>query len=176
MSGKGQLFERKVCVQLSLWVSGGKQRDCFWRSAMSGGRATVAFKRGVRLDRQAGDICAISPEGHVLTDRYFLECKHRRNINFQQFVLTGKGQLARWWEKTVREAKRHDREPVLIIRGNFMPVLVITKRNNVRFNPAPVVLAQRTAIGMFEQTLKKPWGKPILEITAGTIVSQVRGR
>lgn len=125
---------------------------------MSGGRATVAFKRDrTRLDRQAGDICAISPEGHALTDLYFLECKHRRSIDFQQFVLSNRGQLARWWAKTVLEAKRHKREPVLIIHGNHMPILVITRRNNTRFNPAPVVFAQRTAIGMFETALKKPW-------------------
>jgi len=39
---KGASFERDICRRLSLWVSAGKQEDVFWRSAMSGGRSTVA--------------------------------------------------------------------------------------------------------------------------------------
>lgn len=161
MSTKGAGFEIKVCVQLSLWVSGGKNRDLFWRSAMSGGRATTAFKRGVRLDRQAGDICAIAPEGHRITDTYFLECKHRRNIGLESFLLKNIGPMANWWKKTKLEAARHDRQPVMIVRGNNMPILVVTERTDYKFNPAPLISSALVdcCIGLFETTLKyKPWG------------------
>jgi hypothetical protein len=45
---KGSQFERDVCRELSLWVSHGKQEDVYWRSAMSGGRSTVAALKGAR--------------------------------------------------------------------------------------------------------------------------------
>lgn len=161
MSTKGAGFEIKICVQLSLWLTRGKSRDCFWRSAMSGGRATTAFKRGVRLDRQAGDICAISPEGHRITDNYYLECKHRRDIGLESFLIKNIGPMAGWWRKTVAEAARHEREPVMIVRGNFMPILVVTRAANFKFNPAPLVEATlaQCRIGLWETTLKyRPWG------------------
>jgi hypothetical protein len=69
---KGSSFERDICKRLSLWVSDGEEQDCFWRSAMSGGRSTVANRRGVKLNRQAGDITSTSPEGHALTDKFFI--------------------------------------------------------------------------------------------------------
>jgi hypothetical protein len=75
--GKGSSFERKVCVLLSLWVTNGKKKDAFWRSSMSGGRATIHVKRGDK-NRQAGDIAAVAPEGHQFTDVFFAECKHVR--------------------------------------------------------------------------------------------------
>ena len=46
---KGSSFERLICKELSLWITGGEHQDVFWRSAMSGGRSTVAMKKGDKL-------------------------------------------------------------------------------------------------------------------------------
>lgn len=123
--GKGSSYERDVCRKLSLWVSGGVAIDLFWRSAMSGGRATVAHRKG-QVVRQAGDITAVRPEGHGLTDRFFIECKHYRKLDIEAFFLTGKGRLAKFWRATVREAKKHKRHPVLIARQNRTEDLILT--------------------------------------------------
>ncbi len=69
---KGASFERQVCRDLSLWLTEGKHDDCFWRSAMSGGRATVRFKKGRTSRSQAGDISPISGIGEKLTDLFLL--------------------------------------------------------------------------------------------------------
>lgn len=121
---KGSSFERDVCKQLSLWVTGGKSKDVFWRSAMSGGRATVAARRGVKV-RQAGDICAVAPEGHALTERYFIECKHVKDLGLDDFLLKGTGTLAKFWEKACRQAAAHKLAPMLIARQNLMPTIVL---------------------------------------------------
>lgn len=93
---------------------------------MSGGRATVSNRKGVTV-RQAGDITAVTPEGHALTDAYYVECKHIKKLNLEAFCLTGKGTLGGYWRVAVREARKHKREPMIIARQNFTDDLVITR-------------------------------------------------
>src|SRR5687767_11847864 len=102
---KGSQFERVVCKQLSLWVSGGKQQDCFWRSAMSGGRATVRNKSAAgrvrrTVVRQGGDIASVAPEGHALTDKFYVECKNYKQLALDRFLLLNTGNLAKFWKET----------------------------------------------------------------------------
>src|ERR1039458_9196081 len=110
---KGAAFERKICQELSVWVSEGKRKDLYWRSAMSGGRATLGKRRGEDLAHQAGDICAVHPDGHVLTDSYFIECKHYRNLEFDRFLF-GEGKLGKFWKVASAQAESHGRIPMLI--------------------------------------------------------------
>lgn len=124
---KGSAFERRVCKELSLWVTAGKNEDVFWRSAMSGGRATVAHKRGAKLSRQAGDISAVAPEGHALTDKFYIEVKHVKSLDLLQFYAKGTGHLAKFWKVAKREAKRHGRRPLIIARQNNLPTVIICK-------------------------------------------------
>lgn len=125
---KGGEWERQVCKLLSLWVSAGEHKDLFWRSAMSGGRATVA--RGAV--RQAGDICAVAPEGHSLTDRYYIECKIYKDLNLARFFIEQKGQLAAFWHETIKQAAIYNRSPMLVAKQNLYPAIVVTKSFRVR--------------------------------------------
>lgn len=157
-NGKGASFERKICVALSLWITHGERSDCFWRSSQSGGRATMAFARGVRLDRQAGDLCAIAPEGHALTDVYFFEMKHRASIKLESFLLHNRGPLAEWWKTACAEAKKYNREPVLIAKGNRTPIIIVTKRNtNSRFGAMSVLMTKTCVISLFDTLMKMPF-------------------
>ena len=58
---KGAEFERKICKQLSRWIDSNRE-DLFWRSAMSGGRATLKSNKG-EVSGQAGDITSIDKIG-----------------------------------------------------------------------------------------------------------------
>lgn len=122
---KGASFERDVCCKLSLWITAGVSKDCFWRSAMSGGRSTVIVRAG-GTNRQAGDITAVAPEGHILTDRYFIECKHMKTLEFAQFAIHDRGLLAGFWRKAVEQAAQHSRRPMLIGRQNRAATIVLT--------------------------------------------------
>lgn len=117
--GKGSSFEREICVALSKWLTNGKNVDCFWRSAMSGGRATVA-KGTVR---QAGDITAVAPEGHILTDHYYIECKNYKDLSLD-CLIKGKGTLLTFWQTTQKEAAKYNRHPILIFKRNHWPTMV----------------------------------------------------
>jgi hypothetical protein len=124
---KGASFERAVCKQLSLWISQGKRQDLYWRSAMSGGRATVGRKTGTDLNHQAGDICAVHPEGHVLTNSLYFECKHLKRFTLDHLITgSNASPLTAIWKTTCKEAFHYMRIPVLIAKQNLMPVLLIT--------------------------------------------------
>lgn len=116
---KGSSFEREICVALSKWITNGEKIDVLWRSAMSGGRATV--KRG--LVRQAGDITAVAPEGYALTDRFFIECKSYKDLSLDALI-KNKGTLVDFWKIAVREAKSHNKLPMMIFKQNRWPTIV----------------------------------------------------
>ncbi len=120
---KGSQFERESCKRLSLWLTDNKQEDCLWRSSQSGGRSTTAFKKGKRFADQAGDICAVSPLGHVLTDKFMVECKAYKDLNFIG-LLTGKGNLVKFWQKASEQAAQYKKWPMLIAKQNAQPVIV----------------------------------------------------
>lgn len=77
--GKGSGFERELCRRLSLWASGGKDDDWFWRSSQSGGRATTRFRKGKTTRGHCGDICATSKDGEWLTTLVTFEAKRGYN-------------------------------------------------------------------------------------------------
>jgi hypothetical protein len=163
---KGAAFERQICERLSRWITNGKRKDCFWRSAMSGGRATVGTARGHAMNRVAGDICSVSPEGHALTDRYYFELKHVKDSRLETFILHNKGPIAGWWRKAFKEAKKYGRAPVLIVKSNHYPILLVTTPNCL-LNKHPVAVTKRgylrrynpeeVAIGLFERMVSQPF-------------------
>ena len=120
---KGASYEREVCVLLSKWLTDGKREDIFWRSAMSGGRATVAAKSGKQLSNQVGDITCIDPAGAKFIQAFAVECKHYANLEFHG-LLTGKGKLLGFWEVIKKEAKNHTKFPILFARQNRLPPMV----------------------------------------------------
>jgi hypothetical protein len=124
---KGASFERLICTQLSLWLSGGKQEDLLWRSSMSGGRSTVAAAKGKRFAQQAGDISAIHPLGHKLTDNFYPECKSYRDLNFVG-LLQRRGKLADFWLETCKQARHYKKFPLLIAKQNQQPIIVCLSR------------------------------------------------
>jgi len=94
---------------------------------MSGGRATVNRKRGIGNRTQCGDISAVSPEGHKLTDLFVVECKFYANLDLATSLLLGRGKLAQFWKEVCAEAKHANKEPLLIARQNrFEPLVLMT--------------------------------------------------
>lgn len=135
---KGASFEREVCTLLSLWVSHGERKDLFWRSAMSGGRATIRERKGEVTKTQFGDISAVDPLGHCLTDQYYIECKSYKNLALESFILKKTGILRQFWDKTRQEAKKYNRKPLLICRQNMYPTFVLDSRP--KYSRTPVQL------------------------------------
>lgn len=73
--GKGSQFERDIARTLSKWWTKGERDDVFWRSAMSGGMATVRAKKGKSTVNQIGDLVAVDPVGAPLLQAFVIELK-----------------------------------------------------------------------------------------------------
>lgn len=127
---KGASFEREVCVMLSKWISNDLQEDIFWRSAMSGGRSTVAFKRGKHLASQAGDISCIHPLGTKFIEHFTPECKFYAKLDYEG-LLTGKGKLLDFWIEINEQAGRYNKHPFLVCRQNRMTPHVVLDKNGL---------------------------------------------
>jgi hypothetical protein len=123
---KGSNFERSISRQLSLLVSDGKRTDCFWRSAMSGGRATLQLNQDIINQAQAGDISAISREGLWLIDNYQIECKHYADLEFASGFLSNTGKLFSFWGSLTKDSLRRGKNPLLIAKQNNRPIVMLT--------------------------------------------------
>ena len=124
---KGANWEREVCRMLSRWLTRDALDDVFWRSSMSGGRATVHRKQGRKTaDAAAGDICAIRPEGARFLDVFFVECKAARDIMLEAYLFAGfKGKREDHWHKPRAQARQHGKIPLVIIKRNNLPPMVM---------------------------------------------------
>jgi hypothetical protein len=124
---KGSEWERECCKRLSLWLTNGVRDDLFWRSAMSGGRATIQHRKGIANKTQVGDITAIDPLGEEMLLRHVVvECKFRKNVDMLASFLCKRGSLYGWWHKEVEKAYRVNRDPMVIVLQNRLPALLIT--------------------------------------------------
>lgn len=120
---KGSAFERECCRLLSRWLTNGLQDDVLWRSAVSGGRATVAAARGKKLSNQVGDISPISPVAATFNDLFMSECKHYQNLNVHGLI-EGTGHLADFWYEACNRAIEFDKEPLLIAKQNHRKTII----------------------------------------------------
>lgn len=151
---KGGAFERQICKALSKWVTDGAKEDVFWRSAMSGGRATVQGRKGVSV-RQAGDITAVAPEGHSFTDEWFVECKNIKDMKLSPFLLSRSGLLHKFWKKARAEAQKYNRQPMLIVRSRG-PVWVFVLQGGMDPYTVPILTSctQQCDVCLFDDMVK----------------------
>lgn len=133
---KGAAFEREICRRLSLAVTQDKRKDLFWRSAMSGGRATLMHRKDETNQTQAGDISALDSAGEFLTNQFVFECKHVKNLGLQQWLVHGTGPVARYLAEVLKIGDKVGRRVVLIARQNHIPDLVFT--DAVQVNGPPI--------------------------------------
>lgn len=122
---KGAQFERQVCWDLSRYVDPDGDDTLFWRSAMSGGRATVQRRKGVKNTTQAGDITPIHSKGSWLTDLFVIECKFYKDLDLGPSILFKKGKLSQFWKEVRKKAKEQGKHPMLIAKQNRADTLVV---------------------------------------------------
>lgn len=106
---KGGRFERDICYQLTEWWAGGRAADVlFWRTAGSGGRATVRGNRKTARGH-CGDVAAIDESATPLTDLLSLELKAGYNHASLHDLLDGTGDnypYNAWIQQAVDSAAR----------------------------------------------------------------------
>lgn len=123
---KGASFEREVCHDLSRFIDPDGDDTLFWRSAMSGGRATLHHRKGINNETQLGDITCVHERGRWLTEYFVIECKHHANLNLASSLLFGRGKLVKFWREVCEVAASKERRPLLIAKQNRTETLVVT--------------------------------------------------
>ena len=131
---KGGEYERTICKKLSLWVSNNERDDIFWRSAMSGGRATVQRKKGINNKTQEGDITAIDSLGQNLTNLFIIECKYYQNLKLENLIYKNSvSGIIGMWNTLINICKINKKHPMLIAKQNFKPDLILINGYTERF-------------------------------------------
>ena len=81
--------------------------------------------------------CRRSAKGLQICKQTYIECKHYRDLQIDRSLLCCTGQLYHFWQKTVVQARRYDKRPLLIARQNRYPTLAITDTG--MFGKTPVL-------------------------------------
>ncbi len=114
---KGADSERETCKELGQWWA--SRSDVFWRTAGSGGRATMRAKKKKKTAYEYGDITFTDPIGKPLIDLLLLENKsgYKDDISIVDFIDSTKKEptLLKWWRKAEYEKRLADRFYSVII-------------------------------------------------------------
>lgn len=122
--GKGSEFERRLCKTLSLWWSHGERDDLYWRSSMSGGRATFRARKNKTTAGHYGDITSTDALGSELTSLCVIEAKCGYNhASVGDMLEVSKKNAKPMWEQWLCQVLK---ENELAKRRAWM---LITKRN-----------------------------------------------
>ncbi len=106
---KGGKYERDCAKDLSIWFTNGMREDVFYRTASSGGRATVRSKKQKTTFGQNGDIQSVDPIGECLTNLCSIECKDgypgQSSLDLVDKPGKNKCKYGEFFEQCAREAK-----------------------------------------------------------------------
>ena len=124
---KGSSFERLISKKISLWYSNGEKDDLFYRTSNSGGRFTVRINKGKETSGQHGDVCSYSSESELFSKNILIECKHYKDADLWSLFTESKGDnIFNWWKEAVKESVDSKTEPMLVVRQNNRPILLLT--------------------------------------------------
>lgn len=101
---KGSGYERKIAKILGNWWA--DDSELFRRTPMSGGWAK---------EKITGDITPVKEEGENFP--FSVECKKQEGWEFHQFW-SKKSKFWSWWEQCTDDAKRSNKQPLLIFSRN----------------------------------------------------------
>lgn len=124
----------------------------------------MGMRRGKSHSRHAGDISATSPEGHALTDVWYVECKAYRNLAIDSAFIKGTGSLIKFWDEAVAQASIYHKAPMLIAKQNQVPVIVLVPidRMTMAFQPARIATFDKLGCDVldFKRMLKTKFAVP----------------
>jgi hypothetical protein len=121
---KGGNYEREICHSLSKWWTGNENDSVFWRTANSGGRATVRGRKGKKTSGHCGDICATDQSAEPFMKLVTIEVKRGYNKdNVFNFIDQKRGKKATDFEQWILQAKSASE------RAGSMHWMVIARRN-----------------------------------------------
>jgi len=122
-SQKGSEYERTIAKKLSYWASNNTDRSLFWRTGMSGGRHTIGVIQGVGY----GDLQVLkpTPEAIRFMNLFCVELKHYKEFELYRECDNSGSNLRKWWAKLITESELNQVQPMLIVKPNRYPDLIM---------------------------------------------------
>ncbi len=124
---KGSGYERTICKFLTKWLTGKEKPYVWWRSPSSGGLATITAQN----PNLTGDIIAVLPEGHFLTNVFSIEIKsgYPKSSFHKFFKKIKNNEILQFWEQSKKDASKSDKEPMVIWKKDRKePLLFVSER------------------------------------------------
>jgi hypothetical protein len=122
--GKGNWNEWETARAISNWLTDKADKTQLIRSVQSGGNIKL---RDAAL-YQVGDLAPNGPKGEVFRRHFGVECKNYQKDPEWWHAFTcapGKWIVAQWWNKIVNECVPHRLSPLLIMKRNRCPTVVM---------------------------------------------------
>lgn len=118
---KGSNFERQICKYLTKWMSGQDKDYWVYRSPSSGAMATIVKQKNL-----SGDIIAVDSRAEYFMKNVSLECKDGYpSSSFNGLMKKNKSdEITSFWTQAVGDAKKGEREPILIYHKKLHNILV----------------------------------------------------
>lgn len=118
---KGGSGERKIAKQLNKWLGAPKDELWIWRSPGSGAVATINKKKDI-----TGDLVSFSPEANWIVEKFSIEVKTGyKKASFDKHLKENKNdEFYDFWEQSVRDASKGNKEPILIFNKDRFPVII----------------------------------------------------
>ncbi len=95
--------------------------------------------------------------GATFIDRFLVECKSYANLDMEGLI-TNRGHLVTFWREARTQARRYDKQPMLIARQNRQPVIVcLTREGAAIFKLTKLIIIApqvRMRIVLFDDFLK----------------------
>lgn len=161
--GKGNWNEWEIARALSLWLTEGRDKTQLIRSVQSGGHL------GLRTAavNQVGDLAPNGSAGEEFRKWFGIECKnYSSDPEWWHAFTSEKWIVAQWWskiKKECREAPRSagdpDLEPLLIMKRNRCPIVVMIKTDicdNAGINPTLHLRALDADIILLDEFISIP--------------------
>lgn len=137
--GKGNWNEWETARALSLWLTEGKDKTQLIRSVQSGGNIRL---RDAAL-HQVGDLAPNGDEGQEFRKHFGIECKNYSKDPEWWHAFTckpGKWIVAQWWNKINQECAPHKLHPLLIMKRNRCPTVVMMRQSTCLLVTTPTLI------------------------------------
>ena len=125
---KGGQYERDKSRQLSNWITNNEISDILWRTSGSGSKATTNYEKGNDVSlNHFGDIGYSDVKGKPLIEEINIECKKYKDFELLDVLKENKtkSEIEQFWEETCKDAIRSERYPILIMKKNYFPELIM---------------------------------------------------
>lgn len=122
---KGNKFQWKISKLLSLWWTNNERDDVFIPTGSSGARATNRFKQGKKTLNQDADITSVDSDGFQFIKKFSIECKFYKKFSLNHLIYKNNDDLSKWWLQASGDAERDNKHPLLILRQNNFPEIII---------------------------------------------------